>query len=58
MNIKLIPYIGMGLQRLFETNGNAIEIIKLKDIYENLEQSLDRCQDVADIIEDITLKYG
>ena len=58
MNIKPIPYIGMGLQSYFETNGNAIEIIKLKDIYENLEQSLDRCQDVADIIEDITLKYG
>ncbi len=46
------------IAELFETNGNAIEIIKLKDIYENLEQSLDRCQDVADIIEDITLKYG
>ncbi len=43
---------------LFETNTNAIEVIKLKEIYENFESSLDKCQDVADIIEDIVLKYG
>jgi predicted phosphate transport protein (TIGR00153 family) len=45
------------IAELFETD-NAIEIIKLKDIYETLEGSLDRCQDVADIVEDIALKYG
>jgi predicted phosphate transport protein (TIGR00153 family) len=43
---------------LFETNTNAVEIIKLKDVYENLEASIDRCQDTADIVEDIALKYG
>jgi uncharacterized protein len=43
---------------LFETNTNAVDIIKLKDVYENLEASIDRCQDTADIIEDIALKYG
>ncbi len=41
---------------LFETN-NAIEIIKSKDIYETLESALDRSRDVADVIEDIALKY-
>jgi uncharacterized protein Yka (UPF0111/DUF47 family) len=46
------------IAELFETNTNAIEIIKLKDIYENLEASIDRCQDAADIVEDIALKYG
>ncbi len=46
------------IAELFETNNNPIEVIKLKEIYENLEESLDKCQDVADIIEDITLKYG
>lgn len=45
------------IAELFETD-NAIEIIKLKDIYETLEGSLDRCQEVADIVEDIALKYG
>ena len=44
------------IAELFKTN-NPIEIIKLKEIYETLEGALDRCADVADVIEDITLKY-
>jgi uncharacterized protein len=43
--------------RLFETN-DAINIIKLKDIYESIEQASDRCVDVADVVEDIVLKYA
>ena len=46
------------IAELFDTNTNAVEIIKLKDVYENLESSIDRCQDTADIVEDIALKYG
>ena len=46
------------IAELFETNGDAIEVIKFKEIYENFESSLDKCQDVADIVEDIVLKYG
>lgn len=46
------------IAELFEINNNAIEIIKLKEIYENFESALDKCQDVSDIIEDIALKYG
>ena len=42
--------------QLFETT-DAISIIKLKDIYESLETASDRCLDVADVIEDIVLKY-
>ena len=55
--MKEIKSIGTAIAELFETD-NAIEIIKLKDIYETLEGSLDRCQEVADIVEDIALKYG
>lgn len=43
--------------KLFETN-DAINIIKLKDIYESIEQASDRCVDVADVVEDIVLKYA
>ena len=43
--------------KLFETN-DAIYIIKMKDIYEALEAASDRCVDVADVIEDIVLKYS
>ena len=46
------------ITELFELNDNPIEVIKLKEIYENLEESVDKCQDVSDIIEDIALKYG
>ncbi|VFJ13452.1 DUF47 domain-containing protein [Candidatus Nitrosocosmicus franklandus] len=46
------------IAELFERNDNAIEVIKFKEIYENFESSLDKCQDVADIVENIVLKYG
>ena len=44
------------IKELFESN-DAIHIIKLKDIYESIETASDRCVDVADVIEDIVLKY-
>ena len=44
------------LAELFETN-DAVYIIKMKDIYEALETASDRCVDVADVVEDIVLKY-
>ena len=44
------------IEKLFESN-DAINIIKLKDIYETMETASDRCVDVADVIEDIVLKY-
>jgi hypothetical protein len=44
------------ISELFESN-DAIKIIKLKDIYETMETASDRCVDVADVIEDIVLKY-
>ena len=46
----------VAIAELFETN-DAIHIIKLKDIYETMETASDRCVDVADVIEDIVLKY-
>ena len=45
------------IKELFESD-DAIKIIKLKDIYETMETASDRCVDVADVIEDIVLKYS
>ena len=45
------------IAELFKTN-DAIYIIKMKEIYEILEGAHDRCADVADVFEDIALKYG
>jgi hypothetical protein len=44
------------IRELFKSK-DAIHIIKLKDIYETMETASDRCVDVADVIEDIVLKY-
>lgn len=44
------------IRELFESK-DPIYIIKLKDIYESIETASDRCVDVADVIEDIVLKY-
>jgi uncharacterized protein len=36
---------------------DAIEIIKIKELYDDLEAAVDRCEDVADVIGDILVKY-
>lgn len=41
---------------LFSGGHDAITVIKLKDFYTLLEDSLDRCEDVANVIEGITIK--
>jgi uncharacterized protein len=41
---------------LFGGSYDAVAIIKLKDFYTLLEDSLDRCEDVANVIEGITIK--
>jgi len=42
---------------LFQTN-NAIQIIKLKDIYEHLEVATDYCEDVANVLSDIAIRHS
>jgi len=39
-------------------SGDPVRIIKFKDIYEYLEIVTDRCEDVANILEDIVVKGG
>ena len=41
---------------LFSSEYDAITIIKLKDLYEMLEETTDRCEDVADVIQNIAVK--
>jgi len=53
---KVDDLYSTAISELFE-NKDAIQIIKLKDIYESLEKASDRCVDVADVVEDIVLKY-
>src|SRR5881227_1324286 len=43
---------------LFAGSGDAIEIIKWKDIYSLVETAIDRCEDVANIVETIMVKHS
>ena len=47
-----------GITELFTSNLPAIEIIKLKDIYQDLEFITDKCEDATNIIESIIVKYA
>ena len=41
---------------LFESEKDVIELIKKKEILENIEKAVDRCQNVATVIEGILIK--
>lgn len=47
-----------GISRLFSENIPAIELIKLKDIYQDMEVITDKCENAADVIESIIIKYA
>lgn len=44
------------LGKLFREETDPIEIIKWKDIYENLEETLDACEHLADTVEGVLVK--
>src|SRR5256885_1340144 len=45
------------LKRLFERHDDVLEVIKLKEIYEKLESAVDRCEDVANVIQTVVLRH-
>jgi hypothetical protein len=44
------------MSRLFREEQDVRELIKLKEIYEQLESISDRCEDVANLIEGVVLE--
>ena len=46
------------LLKLFSSNITAVELIKQKDIYQMLETVTDKCEDAANVIESIIIKYS
>jgi len=46
------------LGKLFDEVKDPILIIKWKEIYEHLEDASDKCEDVANVLEAIVLKYA
>ena len=49
--------LGHAIMDIFKTK-DAITIIKLKDIYENLEMATDKCEDVANVLSDIAIRHS
>lgn len=43
---------------LFDDGAKTIEVLKWKDIYSLLEATIDKCEDVANIIERIVVKHA
>ncbi len=46
------------IKRLFTENESTVDIIKWKDIYDDMENVLDSCEDVANIVEGVLMKNG
>ena len=44
------------IKLLFSDNVEAIEVIKWREIYKLLENTLDRCEDVANLVEGVVMK--
>ncbi len=44
--------------RLFNESKDPIHVIKWKEIYDNLENAIDRCEDVANVIEGVAIEYA
>lgn len=48
----------MGIEKLFETEPDAKEVIKKREIYQVMEIVTDKCEDAANVIESIIIKYA
>jgi hypothetical protein len=46
------------MQELFAGSPDPMEVIKWKDVYDKLEDAIDRCEDVANVLESIALKHS
>jgi predicted phosphate transport protein (TIGR00153 family) len=44
--------------RLFDEERDPIEIVKWKEILDLLERATDRCEDVANLLENVVVKHG
>jgi uncharacterized protein Yka (UPF0111/DUF47 family) len=47
-----------GVADLFKYNKDAIAVIKWKEVFEQLETALDRCEKIAKVIRGVVVKYA
>jgi uncharacterized protein len=46
------------LAELFSDSADTASLIKWREIYEHMETAIDRCEDVANVLEGVALKYA
>jgi predicted phosphate transport protein (TIGR00153 family) len=46
------------LADLFSDSADTASLIKWREIYEHMETAIDRCEDVANVLEGVALKYA
>jgi len=46
------------LAELFSDSTDTASLIKWREIYEHMETAIDRCEDVANVLEGVALKYA
>lgn len=46
----------LALVSLFKEGADPLHVIKMKEVIENLEEAIDRCEDLANVLETILLK--
>lgn len=48
----------MSIDILFQQQNDAKEVIKMREIYQVMETATDKCEDAANVIESIIIKYA
>ncbi len=48
----------MSIDALFNQENDFKEVIKKREIYQVLESATDKCEDAANVIESIIIKYA
>ncbi len=48
----------MSIEMLFQNENDFKEVIKKREIYQVLEIATDKCEDAANVIESIIIKYS
>ena len=47
-----------GIEALLGEEADPIHVLKWKDLYEHLEIATDKCEDVANVIQTVLVKYS
>ncbi len=55
---ELRDVFDMSIEKLFDTEPDAKEVIKKREIYQVMEIVTDKCEDASNVIESIIIKYA